>query len=72
MTDDITRRGFLRLGSALGFGAVLTSASRAWGITRVENPLAAYPDRSWEQVYRDLYRTDSDFTFTCAPNDTHN
>ncbi|MBX7191666.1 MAG: molybdopterin-dependent oxidoreductase [Sandaracinaceae bacterium] len=72
MTDDITRRGFLRIGSALGFGAVLASASRAWGITRVENPLAAYPDRSWEHVYRDLYRTDSDFTFTCAPNDTHN
>jgi nitrate reductase alpha subunit len=72
MTDDLNRRSFLKLGAALGFGAVMASASRAWGITRVENPLAAYPDRSWEHVYRDLYRTDESFTFTCAPNDTHN
>ncbi len=69
---DITRRKFLELGGALGFGAVVSSATRAWGITRVANPLAEYPDRSWERVYRDLYRTDSSFTFTCAPNDTHN
>lgn len=38
----------------------------------VENPLAAYPNRDWEHLYRDIYRTDTRFTFLCSPNDTHN
>lgn len=38
----------------------------------VDNPLAGYPSREWERVYRDLYKSDSTFTFLCAPNDTHN
>lgn len=38
----------------------------------VENPLQGYPNRGWEKVYRDLYASDSTFTFLCAPNDTHN
>ena len=37
----------------------------------VENPLAAYPGRDWEQVYRDLYTPDSSYHYLCAPNDTH-
>jgi len=39
---------------------------------KVDNPLAAYPERDWEKLYRDQYRYDSSFTFVCAPNDTHN
>jgi nitrate reductase alpha subunit len=39
---------------------------------RIDNPLANYPNRDWERVYRDLYRSDSRLTFLCAPNDTHN
>jgi nitrate reductase alpha subunit len=39
---------------------------------QVHNPLQHYPNRDWEKVYRDLYRSDSTFTFLCAPNDTHN
>jgi nitrate reductase alpha subunit len=35
------------------------------------NPLAEYPDRDWESVYRDLYTPDSQFHYLCAPNDTH-
>lgn len=39
------------------------------------NPLASYPNRDWEDVYRDLYgvdRTnDAPFHYLCAPNDTH-
>ncbi len=35
------------------------------------NPLAHYPERDWEQVYRDLYEPDSTFHFMCGPNDTH-
>ena len=38
----------------------------------VANPLASYPDRGWERTYRDLWKYDSVYTFTCAPNDTHN
>jgi len=38
----------------------------------VANPLAAYPNRDWEKVYRNLYKHDSSFVFMCAPNDTHN
>ena len=37
-----------------------------------ERCAAAYPDRGWERVYRDLWKYDSTFTFLCAPNDTHN
>ena len=38
----------------------------------MDNPLAAYPNRDWEHIYRDIYRTDTRFTFLCCPNDTHN
>ena len=44
----------------------------AWGLQAIENPLAAYPNRDWEKTYRDLWKSDSTFTFLCAPNDTHN
>ncbi len=71
--SDMSRRRFLRgIGSA-GFGAFLSSAAGAWGLGQdVGNPLERYPDRDWEKVYRDLWKCDGDFTFTCAPNDTHN
>lgn len=38
----------------------------------VINPLAEYPSRDWESVYRDQYRYDASFTYVCAPNDTAN
>ena len=44
----------------------------SWGLESVSNPLATYPDRNWERVYRDLWNYDEKFTFLCAPNDTHN
>lgn len=37
----------------------------------IANPLAAYPSRDWEHVYRDLYTPDSTYHYLCAPNDTH-
>jgi nitrate reductase / nitrite oxidoreductase, alpha subunit len=70
--DGITRRQFLEAASALGFGAFVASATSAWGLDAIENPLARYPDRGWEDAYRDLWKYDSKFTFLCAPNDTHN
>jgi anaerobic selenocysteine-containing dehydrogenase len=72
MTDDIFRRDFLALVSAAGFGALVSSTTTAWGLEQVTNPLASYPDRGWERVYRDLWNYDSRYTFACAPNDTHN
>jgi len=66
------RRAFLQKASALGFGVLVTSATHAWFLDAVENPLAHYPDRGWEKVYRDLFKVDDSFVFLCAPNDTHN
>lgn len=72
-----SRRTFLStlaIGGA-GFG-ILGSQTVAWAdkfqVQSIENPLASYPHRDWEKVYRNLYHSDSQFTFLCAPNDTHN
>ena len=72
--NRLSRRSFLTL---LGAGAGAAVATRGWAFNflepvTVENPLRAYPNRGWERIYRDLYAYDSTFTFTCAPNDTHN
>jgi nitrate reductase / nitrite oxidoreductase, alpha subunit len=67
------RRTFLKssLTAAVSSGLF---APRLWAFapTQIENPLGHYPDRDWERVYRDQYRTDGSFTWVCAPNDTHN
>ena len=72
MNHPIDRREFFGMMSAAGFAGLAASTRDAWGLDTVQNPLAAYPDRGWERVYRDLWKYDSVFTFTCAPNDTHN
>jgi nitrate reductase alpha subunit len=72
MTREMSRREFLEAVSAAGFGALAASATSAWGLDRPGNPLATYPGRGWEKAYRDLWAYDSTFSFTCAPNDTHN
>src|SRR3974390_120022 len=71
-----TRRRFLQLlGGGIG-SAVMPKAVmgqfRYLAPVNVDNPLAAYPNRDWERIYRDIYRTDTRFTFLCCPNDTHN
>ncbi len=72
MKKQLARRDFLAMVSAAGFGGLVASTKDAWGLEAISNPLAAYPDRGWERVYRDLWKYDSRFTFLCAPNDTHN
>lgn len=72
MKKEISRREFMARISAAGFGALVASTTKAWGLEAITNPLAAYPNRDWERVYRDLFKYDSRYTFTCAPNDTHN
>jgi nitrate reductase alpha subunit len=72
MSNKIPRRDFLGIVAAAGYGGLVASIEGAWGLDEARNPLASYPDRGWERVYRDLWQHDSKFTFTCAPNDTHN
>jgi len=76
---SISRRDFLAATGAVVGAFVLTGAQR-WARAdlatlrpfQVDNPLSAYPDRNWEKLYRDQYRFDSEFTFLCVPNCTHN
>ncbi len=72
----ISRRRFLEWAASAGFGALAAGPLATWSLAQqggeIENPLAKYPDRHWEKVYRDVFRYDSSFVFLCAPNDTHN
>jgi len=74
----ISRREFLLAAAGGGTAAVaaLLLANRSSPLALLQpvdvaDPLAAYPDRGWEAVYRDQYRYDRSFTFVCSPNDTH-
>ncbi|MFI5380292.1 MAG: molybdopterin-dependent oxidoreductase [Tepidisphaerales bacterium] len=69
-----SRRQFLWQLAAAGAGlaAVSKAAEENLSALIVENPLLRYPNRDWERVYRNLYKSDTTFTFLCAPNDTHN
>lgn len=68
---EASRRRFL---GAVGLGGVAIMGWRAGALVSNagENPLASYPGRDWEKVYRDQYAYDSTFAFVCAPNDTAN
>jgi len=73
----LTRRRFLKMAGAAGFGAITSPADlfaqyRYLAPVSVENPLKHYPNRDWERMYRDIYRHDKTFVFLCCPNDTHN
>jgi len=74
MVRGISRRDFLK-----GSATALVASSTVFGVpiryftpTAIENPLAYYPNRDWEKVYRNIFEPDSHFVFLCAPNDTHN
>ncbi|HET7089864.1 MAG TPA: molybdopterin-dependent oxidoreductase [Anaerolineae bacterium] len=72
--SNLSRRQFLITGGVTTAGTLLGAKLGLrflQPIIDVPNPLAAYPSRDWEQVYRDQYRYDSTFTFVCSPNDTH-
>jgi nitrate reductase / nitrite oxidoreductase, alpha subunit len=76
-----SRRNFLRKGLLSGLGTVALSNlpfevfSKAFTFfdpLDADNPLAKYPNRGWEKTYRNMWEYDDEFTFLCAPNDTHN
>jgi len=68
----LTRRDFLKLSGASTLALALSDLDlRLFEPIIIDNPLAGYPDRDWEKVYRDQYRYDSTFTYVCSPNDTH-
>lgn len=71
-----SRRDFLK-GSVAGatvFAStnVFSGPLKYFKPTVIDNPLAHYPNREWEKVYRDIHKTDGHYHFLCAPNDTHN
>lgn len=82
--SEISRRQFLKVsgGAAVGLGVgladgwsageTLVLASRTLvPLAQETNPLESYPNRGWEDVYRNQYGYDSSFTWVCSPNDTH-
>lgn len=78
---DNSRRKFLKKFAVSGLGSFALSqfpigkfqkAFAYFNPVDVKNPLKFYPNRDWEKTYRDLWNYDSDFSFLCAPNDTHN
>ncbi len=68
-----TRRDFLTTGGAVvGAGTLLGWPLHSLAFRPdIVNPLAHYPARDWEKIYRDQYRYDSMFDWVCSPNDTH-
>lgn len=71
-----SRRDFMKVAAsaAAAFSArgAFAAPIRYFQPLQIDNPLAAYPSRDWESVYRNILAYDSSFTFLCAPNDTHN
>lgn len=74
MTKKFGRREFLKTTAAVGATGLAMRPKFSFGFlqpTNVENPLAQYPSRDWEKVYRDQYRYDRSFPWVCSPNCTH-
>ncbi len=71
----LTRRKFLKISGMAGLSVALSASDfNLWAfepIAEIENPLKYYPNRNWEEIYRDQYRYDSKFSWVCSPNDTH-
>ena len=72
---DVSRREFLKgasVAAALVAGSEILSLSLLRPASAAVNPLAHYPNRDWERLYRDVYAHDDSFIFMCTPNCTHN
>ncbi|MBM3881750.1 MAG: nitrate oxidoreductase subunit alpha [Verrucomicrobia bacterium] len=76
-TDHLSRRDFIRrsglVSASLGAAQWLPLRFlQAQTDDDLANPLARYPNRDWEKLYRNQYAYDRAFSWVCAPNDTHN
>ncbi len=74
-TGSLSRRSFLKIAAGTSVGMLLSACQDDLATLmepKIDNPLVSYPNRDWEKVYRNIYTTESDFHFLCAPNDTHN
>ncbi|MBI5396296.1 MAG: molybdopterin-dependent oxidoreductase [Verrucomicrobia bacterium] len=74
-TDHFSRRDFLRrtaLSGASLYATQMLPLRFLQAAATLDNPLAHYPGRDWEKLYRDQYGYDHAFSWVCAPNDTHN
>ncbi len=64
-----TRRQFIQTGCVLaagGSGILSWSLSALAARPDVVNPLAGYPARDWEKIYRDQYSYDGSFSWVCS------
>ncbi|WP_458208140.1 molybdopterin-dependent oxidoreductase [Haladaptatus sp. NG-SE-30] len=71
---SLTRRDFIHGAGTGAVGALLTSGWAATQgvdpVTDVPNPLKSYPNRDWEEVYRNIYAYDEVDWSVCHPNCT--
>jgi len=70
----LSRRELIQTGcvAAAGASPILGWSLRALAARPdIANPLAGYPARDWEKIYRDQYAYDGSFSWVCSPNDTH-
>ena len=75
--QDLSRRDFIMRSGLVSGGLAAAQFFplrflRAQSASELENPLAHYPNRDWEKLYRNQYAYDHAFSWVCAPNDTHN
>jgi len=73
-TTGLSRRELIQVGcvAAAGSSPILGWSLRALASRpEIGNPLAGYPARDWEKIYRDQYAYDGSFDWVCSPNDTH-
>ncbi len=67
-----SRRDFIKMSTALGGALAFPFGLHSFAArSDISNPLAYYPDRGWEKIYRDQYAYDKSFSWVCSPNDTH-
>ena len=72
---SLSRRDFIRRSGMVGAGVAaiqMLPLRYLQAQEAIPNPLAHYPNRDWEKIYRNQYAYDSSFSWVCAPNDTHN